>query len=92
MALKKKCSEVIIVRIQPLKIFTIFGLALISFCFLLPSSAHAYLDPGTGSYMFQMLIAGLIGASFAVKVYWKKIVSFFSNSSSEEKESRPDNE
>ena len=24
--------------------------------------AHAYVDPGTGSYVFQMLIAGLVGA------------------------------
>ena len=41
------------------------------------AEAHAYIDPGTGSYVFQMIIAALLGASFAVKVYWKKIKAFF---------------
>lgn len=36
---------------------------------------HAYLDPGTGSYLFQLLIAGLVGLLFAVKVYWRRIKS-----------------
>lgn len=33
----------------------------------------AYLDPGTGSYVLQLLIAALLGAGFAVKMYWKNI-------------------
>ncbi len=36
-----------------------------------------YLDPGTGSFIIQILLAGLLGIGVAVKVYWKKIVSFF---------------
>lgn len=40
------------------------------------SFVHAYLDPGTGSYLFQLLIAGLVGLLFAIKVYWGKIKSF----------------
>ena len=39
-----------------------------------PSEAQAYLDPGTGSYLFQILIASLIGAAFAAKLFWKNIV------------------
>jgi hypothetical protein len=42
-----------------------------------PSFAHAYLDPGTGSYVFQLLIAGIVGLLFLVKVYWDKIKLFF---------------
>jgi hypothetical protein len=38
----------------------------------------AYIDPGTGSYMLQLLIAAFIGISFAIKVYWKKIKTFLS--------------
>lgn len=45
--------------------------------------AHAYVDPGTGSYVIQILIAALAGAAFAVKIYWKKIKALFSRSSSE---------
>lgn len=40
-------------------------------------SAHAYIDPGIGSFVFQMLIAGLVGASFLIKVFWGQIKGFF---------------
>ncbi len=39
-----------------------------------PARAHAYIDPGTGSYVLQIAIAGLLAASYAVKVYWRKIL------------------
>jgi len=39
--------------------------------------AYAYLDPGTGSYVFQVLIAFLVGSMFAIKIYWRNIVAFF---------------
>ncbi len=35
--------------------------------------AYAYLDPGSGSYVCQLLLAGLLGAGFIVKAYWAKI-------------------
>jgi hypothetical protein len=45
------------------------------------SSVLAYLDPGFGSFIFQMLIAGLVGTVFAVKLFWGQIkcfiISFF---------------
>ena len=37
----------------------------------------AYLDPGTGSYIIQLLVAGVMGVLFLVKVYWGKIKDFF---------------
>jgi hypothetical protein len=36
----------------------------------------AYLDPGSGSYLIQLLIGGLVGILFLLKVYWRRIVSF----------------
>lgn len=39
--------------------------------------ALAYVDPGTGSLMFQLLIAGIAGAIFSIKLFWKKIKAFF---------------
>ncbi len=42
-----------------------------------PSDGPAYLDPGTGSYLFQILIAGLVGGLFVVKIFWAKIKEFF---------------
>ena len=40
-------------------------------------SPTLYLDPGSGSYLLQLLLAALLGAGFAIKIYWKKIVAFF---------------
>lgn len=37
----------------------------------------AYLDPGTGSIILQALIAGVMGAMFAIKLFWSKIVHGF---------------
>jgi hypothetical protein len=39
--------------------------------------AH-YLDPGSGSYLLQLLIAGALGALFALRLYWKRVRGFFS--------------
>ena len=48
----------------------------------------AYLDPGSGSFLFQMLIAGLVTIAFVIKTYWNALKSFFkrifSRSSAEE--------
>ncbi len=55
--------------------------AAIILCFallILPNTAHAYLDPGTGSYILQLLAAGIFAGLFAVKIFWQKIRSFFS--------------
>jgi hypothetical protein len=42
-----------------------------------PGDALAYIDLGTGSYVFQVIIASLLGAAFAVKAYWERIRAFF---------------
>lgn len=41
----------------------------------IPQMAMAYIDPGTGAYIFQILIAGLLGAVFVIKTYWQKILA-----------------
>lgn len=45
---------------------------------LIALPAHAYIDPGSGSFIFQVLVGGLLGAAFAVKTFWKRIWGFFS--------------
>lgn len=37
----------------------------------------AYLDPGTGAFIFQILIAGIVGFGFAIKLFWHHIKKFF---------------
>jgi hypothetical protein len=34
-----------------------------------PQEAHAYLDPGTGSVILQVVAAGVLGALFTFKSY-----------------------
>lgn len=38
--------------------------------------AHAYLDPGTGSYIWQLLVGGLLGGLFTVGVFWRRTLAF----------------
>ena len=55
-----------------------FILVIIGFVYLaFPQKAHAYIDPGTGSMIIQILIAGFLAASFAVKAYGKKNKGFY---------------
>ena len=44
---------------------------------LAPATAYAYLDPGTGSFILQMLIAGLLGAILYVRLAWDRTRQFF---------------
>lgn len=37
--------------------------------------AYGYLDPGTGSYIVQLLVGGLLGGLFAVGIFWKKVLA-----------------
>jgi hypothetical protein len=36
-----------------------------------------YLDPGSGSFILQVIVAALLGGGFAIKAYWKKIKALF---------------
>ena len=39
---------------------------------LIATPAWAYIDPGTGSYIIQMLMAVFLGSLFVLKNFWKK--------------------
>ena len=51
----------------------------ITLIFVLCFPAYAYLDPGTGSYFLQIIIATLLGAMYAIKHFWYKIKLFCTN-------------
>lgn len=48
----------------------------ILFCLVFPQRADAYLDPGTGSYLLQIMVAALFGGLFLVKTWWTQIKHF----------------
>lgn len=43
----------------------------------LTSPAYAYLDPGTGSMILQLLLGGLAGALVIGNLYWQRLKSLF---------------
>ena len=40
-------------------------------------SAQAYLDPGSGSLVVQIIIGGILAALVAIRLYWSRIIGFF---------------
>lgn len=40
----------------------------------------AYLDPGSGSLLFQAAVGAVMATTLAVKVYWRRIKALFSHS------------
>jgi len=37
------------------------------------SEAYAYIDPGSGSLIIQMLIGALVGVGITIKIYWNRL-------------------
>ena len=44
-----------------------------------PGYAHAYIDPATGSIIIQCLLAGIAGALFMLKLWWRRIRTFLTS-------------
>lgn len=40
--------------------------------------AQAYLDPGTGSLIFQAIVAALAASAVFLRIYWHKVKALFS--------------
>lgn len=59
------------------RFFGLFGLTTLAFV-LLTGDAHAYIDTSTGSYIIQILLAGLMGIMLTLKVFWRQIKAYFS--------------
>ena len=43
---------------------------------ILIKPAHAYIDPGTGSLILQLLVTGTLTLVFFIKLKWKQLVLF----------------
>ena len=70
------------------------GYGILFFLFLslvAPSAAHAYLDPGSGSMLLQLVLGGLAGLAVIAKLYWHRLLGLFGmNTKQEESESETD--
>ncbi len=45
---------------------------------LLPMPAHAYLDPGTGGMLLQLLVGAIAGSIVFLRLKWTQVKGFFS--------------
>ena len=73
-----------------MKYFVIFRTVLTTLVLLhviTTQPAHAYIDPGTGSYILQMTIAALLAGLFTMKLFMNKIKTLFKNFFSRKKKS-----
>jgi hypothetical protein len=57
---------------DPLRRVLPIFLALILASLIAPPAPLAYVDPLSGSVIFQLLLAGLLGAAFTTKMWWSK--------------------
>ena len=54
--------------------------ALAAAILIFPPPAFAYIDPGTGSMILQLLLAGVAGLGVLCKLFWHRITGFFRRS------------
>jgi hypothetical protein len=59
-------------RTTPIKLLTPFVIALFLICMDV-GTAHAYLDPGTGSVLLQSTLALIAGTAVTLKLYWSRL-------------------
>jgi len=86
---KKKQPD--LVRVNPrgwgLRKFRL-GILSIVISLFFSQEAYAYLDPGSGSYILQLIIGIIVGVSFMIKTYWRKIINLFINLFSKQKKDK----
>jgi hypothetical protein len=57
---------------------TLILLVLLSlYTLVFTDQAFAYLDPGSGSMLLQLLFGGVAGVAVIIKLYWKNFVGLF---------------
>ena len=57
---------------------------------LVPNLAYAYLDLGTLTIFFQVIVAGIVGSILTIKLWWRSFVNFFKKSSDQKNKSKKD--
>jgi heme/copper-type cytochrome/quinol oxidase subunit 4 len=51
---------------------------------LIPETAHAYIDPGSGSAIMSAIIGFFVVIGLTIKSFWYKISSIFTGGSKDE--------
>jgi hypothetical protein len=72
-----------------MKIFSAFGVTL-ALVLLSEARVDAYLDPGSGSMLIQLLLGGVAGAAVILKLAWQRLQGMFGVSADKERHVRSD--
>ena len=57
---------------------------------IFPFNTYAYLDPGSGSFLIQIVVATLAGAGYFAKANWDKIKQRFNGDSKKTEDEKQD--
>jgi hypothetical protein len=53
----------------------IWFVALMCWILMAEKPAHAYIDPGSASYLYQIVVGAALGAMFLVRTYWQRLIT-----------------
>jgi hypothetical protein len=51
------------------------GVIAVALLLLCPHLAHAYIDPGSGSMLLQVLLGGVAGVVVLCRLYWHRLLA-----------------
>jgi hypothetical protein len=54
----------------------VYVASLFLFWLIAAPNAHAYIDPGSSSFIIQILIGAAAGSALAIATFWRRIRSF----------------
>jgi len=60
------------------------------FLLVLTIPAYAYLDPGSGSLLLQVLLGGMAALVVILKIYWNRFLSLFGRDKKNKEETKLD--
>jgi hypothetical protein len=70
--------------VKPSRTRAVWAAVFFAYFFLITiPAAYAYVDPGTGSYIFQVLVGVFLGVAVAAKLWWRRIWAFVTRKPSE---------
>jgi hypothetical protein len=63
------------------RIIALRGLVVLGLFVLGEQQVFAYVDPGSGSMLLQLLLGGVAGVAVVARMYWQRIRAFFGSRS-----------
>ena len=62
---------------QAVVLSTRIAIFFLGYIFYSERAAYAYLDPGSGSILLQILLGGFAGIVILLKLFWQRFLSLF---------------